>query len=192
MSLVIPERWKALLSHIQRYAPGAIIGGGLLRDLDNGRQPKDVDIFIPAGTDMDEVRDIVVRTHPRCLYNIGAEYHECDETITDTFQYATEDDDDLPVGLIVVASSITPAERFKRFDFGLCQIIFNGERVIKTADYHCDKLNQTLTLTRADNEEQFNRSLDRYKRLSTKYDWPLVISPEFFKRFLRPGFELEL
>lgn len=46
---LIPEQWKTMLNHLAQVgAPEAVIAGGALRDLYNGRPIKSVDIFIKA------------------------------------------------------------------------------------------------------------------------------------------------
>ena len=42
----IPSSWRELLGEIREVAPDAVIAGGALRDRDNGRPIKDLDVFV--------------------------------------------------------------------------------------------------------------------------------------------------
>lgn len=51
LQCLIPDEWVDMLSATQKLFPQAIIAGGCLRDLDYGKSPKDVDIFIKSSID---------------------------------------------------------------------------------------------------------------------------------------------
>lgn len=42
----VPELVRNLIVKVRETYPTALIAGGYLRDLDNGREPKDIDLFI--------------------------------------------------------------------------------------------------------------------------------------------------
>lgn len=55
----VPLAWRQLLADVQLELPrgGAVLAGGALRDLDNGVEVKDLDIFIECG-DQDEAAEL--------------------------------------------------------------------------------------------------------------------------------------
>src|SRR3569623_1528091 len=67
----IPERWQTVLRYVQNVAPDAVIAGGALRDLDNGRPVKDIDIFV-QGNAMADLRSLREK-----LIELG---FDCDDT----------------------------------------------------------------------------------------------------------------
>lgn len=170
--MIIPENWKALLAAVREILPDAVIGGGCLRDLDNDREVKDIDIF----TNGTGLRDLAKKRD----YLIEAGF-DCDEIDPDKL-YPIGDGNDVvghfdmhwpgvigyPVQIIAVA---WPIQRIvERFDFGICWLAFDGETLTRSAEYEEDKRDKVFRLRRQRTAEEMVASVHRYARLSRKYD----------------------
>jgi hypothetical protein len=188
--LNIPEGWSTLLKTIREVAPGAYLVGGALRDLDNGRPIKDLDVFVPYGSDLTALEDALRSTYPEFLGSCPGEYIDSCKEIAWTCRYGATLHGAVcspELNIIVLAQGYVPEDLIRRVDFGLCQIGYDGEAVQWTEAYETDKANRTLTLTRAEDAAGFRRSMTRYQRLALKYNgWPLIV-PEEFAHFVGPN-----
>lgn len=186
----IPTLWADLLARIQTLVPTAVLAGGALRDLDNGRPVKDLDVFVPAGTCMFEMEARVYATHRGISAICNGDYIDsaCEVERTTTFAGRFDFDTlETPpdLNIICLRTGCDVQLIADRVDFGLCQISWNGRYLYHSAEYEVDKANHTLTLTRVDSADGFERSMKRYERLAQKYvGWKLVI-PERFLSFMR-------
>jgi hypothetical protein len=149
-----------------------------MRDLDNGRPIKDLDVFYNEAHAAD---NFISALSGRYVYKNGitdcSYIDAASEIFSTTVFIDTQGGPDL--NLINVDPSFDTTKMLERMDFGICLIGFNGEEVIRTKAYHHDQANQQFTLTRADSIEGTLRSLKRYDRLAQKYpEWPLVIPQE--------------
>lgn len=167
--MLIPDMWKAVLKEVQQVFPDAVIGGGCLRDLYFNKEPKDIDIFISNSTndqiskylcECDEIT--VARDMPS--YN-GLSNSDVTRVITCTWKNLKADD--LPVELIAV--SVDKDAILNRFDYGICQITYDGDKIHYTSRFIIDSRCKCFTLVRCDNQDQFNRSFKRWERLSERY-----------------------
>jgi hypothetical protein len=177
----IPEEVKSLLSKVQEFSRDeAILAGGYLRDLDHGVEPKDIDIFVPADWDRREFFDFL-QAYLITPTNFGfKESAENDDTILE--QIIFEDSDvfpGLPINILVCKSAIKPADRFERFDYGLCQIMYDGEDLLRSAAYMKDKANGTFTLMRYTGPEAHENSLQRFKRFKARYPNHRLVIPDW-------------
>src|SRR3546814_3140365 len=61
----IPEKWRELLASVRSVFPTAIIAGGAMRDLENGKPVKDIDINVEAnGQTFTSIKASVHRLFP--------------------------------------------------------------------------------------------------------------------------------
>lgn len=178
---------QRLILAVRKVREEAVVAGGFMRDIRNGRPVKDVDIFVrPLNhNEYAEFTGLINVTHPdpepRTLD--GDEYFEWEPWVKRTTEYQSDDgwpavnliEIDIPRGLPFTETLLN------RFDFGLCRIAWDGDGVLTTVDYMHDADNQIITLRRCENMEQFVRSMQRYERLRQKYEWPLVILEEHAK-----------
>lgn len=184
----IPQSWRDLLAAIQAVCPSAVIAGGALRDLDNHRPIKDVDIFINA-RGMDQALDACAALKA-AGYPVVPEFDEKnvypeDENlevvlVTDLGVAVTATDDayltKVPVQLIFV--NWDTARITERFDYGICRLSFDGGAVIPPLEYVDDKANKVFRLRRNRPTPMSMRgSIHRYARLiAEKYQgwtwWP--------------------
>lgn len=163
----IPNEWRDLLSQIQAVDPSAIIAGGAVRDWILARQPRDIDIFVKRLSE-----DDINALNLAIVEGTYIESAEHDDSVSASGCYNGHS---LPVNIIWCSTSITPKERFERFDFGICKAAFDGKEVITHPEFDWDVKHQIFTLRRASNYLQTIESLIRYNRLREKYPYPLMI-----------------
>ena len=171
----IPESWRAALACIQEVLPSAVMAGGCLRDRDNGRAVKDIDIFA-HGYGESDLWDAhaALKAHGLALEDIdmekmypvdGAELIGVIDVRQGPWPLA------LPVQIIMTTWDTDKI--VQRFDYGICRIAFDGQKITRSDDYLLDKHNKVFRLVRERTAEQLEASVMRYARLSPKYEgWP--------------------
>lgn len=157
----IPIEWTNLLIKFQQTDPSAMIAGGALRDLSLGRAPKDLDIFTIHTPDVENLGSSEMDYE-------GMQYVEAVVTFTT--------DLDIPIN-IIIHTPISNQAMLESFDFGLCQIGYNGKEIIKTPAYDWDLKYGVFTMRHTD---RYSRSIKRYARWLDRYDWNISI-PELNK-----------
>lgn len=88
------------------------------------------------------------------------------------------------INIIAVQPGKTPVEDAERYDLGLCQIYFDGQKVVASAAYYQDKMEGTLTLCRCTSAKGLERSERRARRLQEKYPAHAFLIPTRFAEFL--------
>jgi hypothetical protein len=167
------------LAHVQATFPGAVVAGGCLRDADNGRPIKDVDLFAPNVSTKDGFDGLKLR--------VAASLPEGGEIVGVMGGYETWATAEC-IGVFDIRSPAldyqlicltTPPEAIlPRMDFGICRISWDGNTVHRTEEYLADQAAQKFTLRRCDDSTQFERSCSRYERLVQKYKgWAFELSP---------------
>lgn len=178
----IPAEWKEALSVIKDVCPDAMIAGGALRDLDNGREVKDIDVFFSSG----DPEAYWLRVVKLCVAlgvdapNIDLEGRAEDYgPITPTIlgQFVAKRAGKLPINLIGANTNITELRLCERMDFGICRIAWDGSGpIFRHWTYEQDKAAQVFHLDAINPETTESRSVERYNRLVEKYaGWPLKI-----------------
>lgn len=166
---LIPGEWTKTLLAIQALGTPAVIGGGALRDLDNGRPIKDVDVFVPCKTDTD-----VQVWHAKL-----SAIFSCDPIDSEAWYPLGEANE--VVGFFTFrASGLYPfqfigvqwdvAKIIDRFDFGICKLSYDGQTVTIHPDYLADKEAKVFRLRRPRDDQQLRASVIRYARLYAKYE----------------------
>lgn len=178
--MILPPAWLNLISRVRSVLPSAIIAGGALRDLDNMRPVKDIDVFYTESTDKLDGIHAALDGEYRYSRMCPGEYLDgAAQEVTGTVTFLSVDDRMPELNLIQLDPSFNVDSIIHRVDFGLCQIGFDQNGVVKTEAYEHDKLNRRFTLTRAETLEGTLRSLKRYDRLAQKYvGWDLYWLPE--------------
>jgi len=160
--------------------PSAVLAGGALRDLDNGRPVKDLDVFhteieYPVCYLDDGLAKAGYHFHSQCggTYMMGAAA-EVDSTSLYRSNKGLPD-----LNLIRLLTGFNLEKIINRVDFGICQIGLSKRDFMVTDAYRRDRVDKCFTLTRADSVEGVRRSLNRFERLRRKYhDWELRWAPE--------------
>jgi len=175
----IPHEWQTVLAAIQTRFPGAIIGGGALRDTLLDREVKDVDIFIQMPDDLTdaELCDVLSK-----LTGQHFERSLPERVVNYVFGSGSDVACVCDGGLFQVIATWTPTDpttAMMRFDFGICRIIYDGINLIRSADFDKDVEDKTFTLLRCNSVQELARSMERWTRLKEKYDaYRLVILEE--------------
>lgn len=173
----IEEPIRELYRSILGVAPSSILAGGYLRDLDNGKEAKDIDFFIEE-RHKDDVKELVETLgFEECDYYESA---KCDVSVVDQLILKTSRIKILPVNVIAARdTTVSPIERFQRFDFGICQIAFDGTDIIRTKEYETDKAHKVFRLRRPMPMGDFEYHWKRYRRIGHRYvGWNFVLPQE--------------
>lgn len=152
----------------------AFVGGGAVRDTVLGRPIKDIDVWILVD-DLSEFEGLLAEAGLQLEFNL------------DYFNYRAlgtsvlGEVDGLPVQLVALRRDLCPSMETAtaQFDFGLCQISYDGVGLFPTSAFITDMLNNTMTLDLSRPGVDEARSRARYERLKEKYpEFTLVIIGE--------------
>jgi hypothetical protein len=187
----IPQRWKEVLTALQKNGfPEAIIAGGALRDLDHGREIKDVDIFVlDHGPSTEEDLEKAFGYAPNRALTDGSEYHigRAARPVTQVYEFEhdapelwfTESDHHgtQPFQVIVLKQPERSATRFFRFpefvladfDLGICRIYYDGRELVRTHDYRNDEIDKVFRSYIPLTGKQLDLTKERVARLLKKY-----------------------
>lgn len=169
----IPRAWKHALAAVQVAAPEALMAGGCLRDRDLGVKVKDIDIFVPsryAGTP-DEARIMADTLRSVGWKQVGM---SVDKTYSDARRFKELS------GIIdarypgcppiqIIVGSFNMPKLISEFDFGICQISFDGTTLRRTSDYHHDRAAKVFRVVPELDDDSFIRTINRWARLKEKY-----------------------
>lgn len=173
----VPREWTDLLTRLSEVIGPVVLAGGALRDLDNGRQVKDLDFFVHAADQkafvsmasrLREAGFSLKHSMPAGSYLQG--WTEEVVGLIDLSEGVGPNE--LPAQIVVINAPLSTVR--ERMDFGLCRISYDGYAVYRSYSYKHDVDNHTITLLRPGSNAQVRRSLKRYERLRQKYDWPLI------------------
>ena len=136
-----------------------VVGGGWMRDADNGVAAKDIDVYVEARTDN---QDVILAQATSFYKALGHEFemHRAQKGTQEdrgdgyamfltVFQSINLKEGEIPVDLIFTPRGV-PHEM--EFDFGICCISrglpWTGGETHRTRSYEMDKANKTITLLR--------------------------------------------
>lgn len=160
----IPRAWRSALASIQTLAPEAVIAGGCLRDREHGVKVKDIDIFVPCeSVDSHEGKVFEQKMKNDGWHNVQTLHDESYNGSRISRSIETEFPNCPPINIIVMPYSLI------EFDFGICQIEFNGKRIFRTRDYVIDHGARQFRLVPKIGDAEFIRTIDRWSRLKEKY-----------------------
>jgi hypothetical protein len=178
-----PREWQQLLEAFQKSgAKEAVIAGGAMRDLLNGKPVKDVDIFLKTRGDQKKNKNFLKKAFQAAGLKIGWQGDDpehLEQFPGPVWEHLSHNDPyrepqyarafvDTPVeswkviagqreteyNIVFVGGQMSRwvhAHVFhdvliRAFDFGLCQVAFNGADVISTHAYKEDVKNKSVTL----------------------------------------------
>lgn len=145
----IPHVLDEILSEYKSRDKNAIIAGGCIRDLRFGVPFKDIDIFTTKPSPIEIVAP------PEMDYE-GMQY------VIGVREYTYD-------GYKINEIIIEPIDKIKlleSFDWGLCQICYDGNTITTTQAFLWDEKHGTITLRQL---SRYSRSLKRYARFSQRY-----------------------
>ena len=174
-------RYTEIIKTIRTIAPQAHIAGGAVRDTILDKPIHDIDVFM----DDEHVEEAARLLRSRLGFVKVGEWKQylgfSDPAMTRVAKFEKAEET-IPLCIIGLKSQyMAPEDNIGRFDFGVCMAAFDGENVIRADEFRDDVDNQTFTLCRADNIEQFNYSMERYRKITAgRYSgWALRIPSEF-------------
>ena len=146
--------------------PDAVIAGGCMRDFLLKKKIKDIDIYTRCFSNefcYTRLADLgfVLLSQEGC----NKSYSNRD-TMVKKYKYK-----DIPVDIIHISSHayMTTAEYIvEGFDYGICKVFFDGEKVHKLPEFIEDEKNKTITLL-SDSKAEQTRVIEHYKRIKAKY-----------------------
>jgi hypothetical protein len=166
-NLQLPEAWLDTMSRVRSVMPSAYLAGGALRDLDNNRPVKDLDVFFTEDMQSERLERSLEGSYSYFRWCPG-DYIDAAKEVQTTYTFRSLNGQP-DLNFIQLDRDFNPAGIVERMDFGLCQIGCDVLGITTTADYDFDKRNQSFTLTRAETVEAVMRSLKRFQRLKAKY-----------------------
>jgi hypothetical protein len=173
--------YTKILATLQEIAPEAHIAGGAVRDTILHKQIADIDVFM----DDDHLERAAALLRSSCSYvKVGEWKHYLgfsDPAMTRVAKFEKADET-IPICVIGLRPDYaSPKANIARFDFGICMAVFDGKETIRTEEFDQDAEQETFTLYRADNSQQFAYSMSRYEKIRAgRYKgWSLAIPDEF-------------
>lgn len=183
----VPDAAKVALAWARRFYHDAFIGGGFLRDVYHGVEPKDIDVFTfaeemrPGGEDMlDDER--IPRDEFEAIY--GA------DRILFIERAVQLPGVDFPVQVIHLdkLSAVTPAEAVSQFMLGASQVwTEDGEMIFATPAFHEDVRLQRFTVTYAECPHELQRTMQKVVSLQDRYPDHHLAVPARFIPLLNPA-----
>jgi hypothetical protein len=175
-NIIIPKSWTSVLKAIQQQPnwSTAIIAGGALRDSDNERPIKDVDIFVPYAENSFE--RLISATGKHDLTKVGHNKKLITSTGAniDPVHFTFK----LDGWKVEVSQKVCPdfdyLKLLEGFDIGLCMISYDGNDIYKSQEYIKDKDNKTITIVRPTGGGEMTHA----ERIQKKYpNWTIIPLP---------------
>lgn len=175
----IPASWKDVLDRLHAGGhPEAFIGGGALRDLDNGKPIKDVDVFLRAAA-FHELSNLLPHLLIADCADNREEYEEHFDEVQGIYE-GRANDTDPPFNIVVCDGPEDPflflMHHLNRFDLGICRIGWDGRLIRYLREYRSDKEARTITVV---NPVRPEASRIRAQRIHDRayQDWTIVLDP---------------
>jgi hypothetical protein len=173
--------YTTVLAKLQQIAPEAHIAGGAVRDTILQKQIHDIDVFMHD----EHVEEAAALLRSACSYVKVGEWKQylqfSDPAMTRVAKFEKADET-IPICIIGLVPQVSsPENNIARFDFGICMVAFDGNKIMRTAEFDRDAESKTFTLHRADNQAQFTYSMSRFEKITAgRYTgWSLAIPEEF-------------
>lgn len=152
----IPGKWIELLADLKKLSKSAVIAGGAIRDKYIGQPHKDLDFFT------------TVFPQWGLLEKSSFDY----EGMKYVVGVASLKLDGIDINLIMLEQDIEPMALIDSFDFGLCQIAFDGEKIIRSKAFEWDMKYGVMTMRHTD---RYQRSIKRWCRIGQRIGYDIKI-----------------
>jgi hypothetical protein len=184
---VIPQPVINALKLARQDYPDAFIAGGYLRDLYNGVEPVDVDLFTFAQPKEDEV-DIGVNASEHYKVNRIVMVASRNMPDLDDVQIVFLDSEAVWRGNHDEESRALVIEHRAKavgmFALGAQQIFYDGDTVYVTEAFKHDVLNRVFTVTFCEDENEAGCIVGKWNSLRRRYPgWRLKVPGQFVKHF---------
>lgn len=175
----VPLAWIEVIESIQSKNGwhDAVLAGGALRDLDNGRPIKDVDIFVPFLGDNDTASEYLCRARlpsQTTIMEVEHSTHNASQVGQKgishfIFEYC---------GWKFEISQKTDSFNYKTlldsFDLGICMISLDHDNAVhRTPEYKHDVANKKITIV----QKTGGREAEHAKRIQKKYPGWMIAGP---------------
>ena len=179
------EQYQSILEGIQAIEPLAHVAGGAVRDTILGRPIKDIDVFLHH-EHTDPAAQMLRSKFGYVKVGEWTSYQEFSDPAVTRLAKFERADETIPLCLIGLNEPKLMEANVERFDFGICMIAWDGVSVFKAELFNEDVSNHTFTLSRADNQPQFDYSMSRFKKMTAdRYQGFTLSVPEEFEEFVR-------
>lgn len=177
----VPAGWQKILSRVQQKDRTAVLAGGCLRDLWCGKPHRDLDIFVSK--DFQFGTDVRSRsTHP--AYQSQLRNHIISVYVAD---YMGQE-----VNVIHVRGNLLlePIRLIRNFDYGICQIAWDGKEFITTPAFQTDYKYKRFTMV---DGRSYERSKARWEtKLRMRYiGWQMIMSEKAVAQATRIKFGIQ-
>lgn len=174
------EKWLAYPRYLQQeYGINPVLAGGCIRDLLLGHEPKDLDLFVSMSnwrqTDSEplSVADAFEIIAKREGWTNDDESHDASQpkSLISVWKF-TDENTPVPFEVCCLSADTSSAALINDFDFGINMVGVNTYGALALSAYFIyDVERHTITIR---NERSRERTLERYERISKKYQVPLV------------------
>lgn len=167
----LPPYYNSLLFDLKIITgQNAIIAGGCLRDMDNDRPIKDIDVFMyaPSVEAAIEIHNSIKTAGLLVEDKILSEknfYPESGSTILTVFDITTHEEEH-PIQIIIVRVGLDCLDKI--FDFGMCMISYDGVELKKYPQYIAEK-HEKVFRNYINESACLDRIVQRWERLKVKY-----------------------
>lgn len=176
--IILPPSWMRVLTDIRQQAGWmcSTIAGGALRDIDNGRPVKDVDIFVPyLGSNETSLLALQRAVSDAPIMEIEHSSHNTSQVGVDGISHFHFEVDGWKFEVSQKTDQFDYKTLLDSFDIGICMISLDpgilSYSVYRTPEYVLDKSNQEIRVVR----KTGGREMDHAARLKRKYkDWYIV------------------
>ena len=168
----IPSHWRKFLAKAQEEDPKALLAGGCIRDTWCGKHHKDLDLFVTKqisySGELD--KDYMGNWKSRITESGLREYKECTKSIRGVTEGKWNGED---INIVTFTPWSSPAEMLEEFDFGICQIAYDGKEIITTPAFHWDYKHGVFTMMHG---RRYEKSKGRFERINQRYGWKMAMS----------------